>query len=266
MKPRTKYLLLGVTVCLVYAITFAPASLVKQALETNTKISVSELAGSLWAGQASLHVAGQQAGEYSTFNLGQISWHFAPLSVFSLQLVYDIQLQADTHTFKGRLSQSMHHSQVSGEAVTQTDLLNQLLLPYDIHVAGNLTIKAFDLQIKTASLSESNLPEITQLQGQIHWPGGPIEYRLSGQTATIDLPALQALLSLEDEMPNLRIYQQSEISATSDPRIPLILGSLDKNGWVSLGITKKFTHMIERPWSGSEPDHAVVLEVQEKLL
>jgi hypothetical protein len=47
--------------------------------------------------------------------------------------------------------------------------------------------------------------------------------------------------------------------------MPLMLGKVAQDGMATVGITKQFTKMLGEPWPGGEPDHAVVLEVGEKL-
>jgi glycine cleavage system H lipoate-binding protein len=44
-----------------------------------------------------------------------------------------------------------------------------------------------------------------------------------------------------------------------------MLAKVAQDGMATVGITKQFTKMLGEPWPGGEPDHAVVLEVGEKL-
>jgi hypothetical protein len=54
------------------------------------------------------------------------------------------------------------------------------------------------------------------------------------------------------------------VYAVDDPT-PLLLAHVQPDGLASIGITKQFTKLIGQPWVGGEEDHAVVLEVSEKL-
>jgi hypothetical protein len=46
---------------------------------------------------------------------------------------------------------------------------------------------------------------------------------------------------------------------------PLLHAALADNGFVRVGVTKYLTAMLGQPWPGSDPDHAVVLEVEEQV-
>ena len=45
----------------------------------------------------------------------------------------------------------------------------------------------------------------------------------------------------------------------------LITGRLTPSGSAAIGITRGFTKLAGQPWPGSDPDHTVVLEVEEQL-
>jgi hypothetical protein len=102
------------------------------------------------------------------------------------------------------------------------------------------------------------LATITAL-GNAHWTGGAVSYRLAGRSNDIVLPPLMAVITTPGEWPEMLVRAQ-------DNAMPLITGRLTSKGSVAIGITRGFTRLAGQPWPGSEPDHAVVLEVEEFLI
>ena len=46
---------------------------------------------------------------------------------------------------------------------------------------------------------------------------------------------------------------------------PLLHAELKTNGFARIGVTKYLTKMAGNPWPGGDPDHAIVLEVEEQV-
>jgi len=47
---------------------------------------------------------------------------------------------------------------------------------------------------------------------------------------------------------------------------PLLHIRLGPDGWLDIGVTKMLTKMAGFPWPGNEPDHAIVIDVSERLI
>ena len=90
---------------------------------------------------------------------------------------------------------------------------------------------------------------------QVTWSGGQVRYILSGRSSTSILPPLVAYLG---EGAEATVFAQNG-------QTPLIKAELLDNGFAKVGITRLLTKMLDNPWPGSEPDHAVVLEVEEQV-
>jgi hypothetical protein len=91
--------------------------------------------------------------------------------------------------------------------------------------------------------------------GEISWSGGTVRYTLSGQSSSSTLPPLIAYLG--DGVEAVVFAQNAQT--------PLIKAELLDNGFAKIGITKLLTKILDNPWPGSDPDHAVVLEVEEQV-
>jgi len=259
-----RYFLIGLFTLILFAVYFAPASLVKKGLESNTEISMTNTRGSLWNGSATLSIPGKT----QSFELGYLEWSFVPQALFTFCITYRIKLHSETHNFTGQVCRSKDTIGIKGDLNLHSSLLNILLANYDMQVSGLLEISALRLEFAPNPVSVPPIPEFEQFSALVHWSGGPVRYQLGGSNYALNLPAMMGDLGYQNGNPNMKVFENTRqnIKPGSSARIPLILANLDQNGWISIGITKKFTKLLNQPWPGSEPDHAVVLEVQEKLL
>ena len=249
MSRSLKYAALGLLVLVLYAVIFAPATLVKQALEANAAVTLTEVKGSLWRGSANVSIP--------TLNLGKVSWVFTPMALLSFELDYFIEMHAATHNFSGHIRKSSDRIGINGDLEVQAEPINKLRTHYNIQISGTLEAKPMHVIY---------VDSIEHIDAHLAWTGGPVRYGLSGQMYTQQLPALKGMIDSNEGFPKLRVYLDENVEKTiGNVQIPLILGQLEGNGWIKLGITKSFTKLLNQPWPGSEPDHAVVLEVQEKL-
>ncbi len=126
-----------------------------------------------------------------------------------------------------------------------------LLARYDLQIPGTIAVEHLDL---TAAYG-ARLP---QVRGELKWSGGDVGYRLSGRDHRVTLPPLVGFIDSSSGQPEISVYQV-------DDKMPLMLAKVAQDGMATVGITKQFTKMLGEPWPGGEPDHAVVLEVGEKL-
>ena len=115
--------------------------------------------------------------------------------------------------------------------------------------------------LKLKSVKATVEPNESQvgIQGDIRWDGGTVRYRMANQRHQRELPALLGKLNTVNGVPSITI--RSEMEDT-----PLLRARLDNDGWVHIGITKRFTRLVGQPWQGNESDATIVIEVSEKLL
>jgi hypothetical protein len=99
---------------------------------------------------------------------------------------------------------------------------------------------------------------LPNLKGELSWTGATVSYRLGQITNHVVLPALTGFVYSSTGQPEMTAYEAAHDT-------PLLLSRVAADGWVTIGITKRFTQLLGQPWTGSDADHAVVLEVQEQL-
>ena len=211
--------------------------------------------GTLWNGSGALLVNRQP--------IGNLSWQVQPGRLLSLEAAVDWQLDGDGFAAEGTAAarnQSYDLRNLRG-TVSQA-LLRKFLGRYDIAPSGALTVDSLD--ITDLQLNERmNWPAQVTAAGTLKWTGGPVRYRLAGQTYDIDLPPMLGTISSSESGPHPG-WPELLVTDANEGDL-LITGRLTPTGSAAIGITRGFTRLAGQPWPGSEPDHAVVLEVEEQL-
>jgi len=233
-------LLLGILLFVGFAVAFAPAGLLRLAFDQIDGVTLTHPTGTIWHGH------GQILLQESP--LGTLEWDLKPSTVLRGTLSYDFALVDMGHKLTGSANVGIDGAfalQVSGKV--SADLVNRFLAPYDMMISGELSLTDAGLTVSGGVAQSAD--------GQIAWSGGPVRYILSGRSWTSDLPPLVAYLG---EGAEATVFEQNG-------QTPLIKAELLDNGFAKIGITKLLTKMLDNPWPGSDPDHAVVLEVEEQV-
>ncbi len=243
MTRRLKLSVIGIGTFLACLLVLAPASLLRLAFVDAEPLALIAPSGTLWRGSGTL--------AFGSASLGRINWSFAPGLLLQGRAGYAIELSGGPLALDGQVSVSPGATYAEFEGDLDTATLQPLLSRYDIDVGGTMALH----QVEVRHQHGSRLPAV---RGELSWPGGPIHYRLSGRDFSVTLPALVGFVDSSTGQPEMSVYQPTD-------ETPLLLARAGQDGIVTVGITKQFTKLLGEPWPGSEPDHAVVLEVGEKL-
>lgn len=240
----TRYILLGIVFFIGLGVSMAPAGLIVGLLDEQSPVMLVNSRGTVWQGQAELLAQGR--------SLGILRWSVSPSKLFVAKLQADWQLDQTLSQINGQASWD---GQPAVTAVGSIDAqsINEWLDPYDIYLEGNFSINQF------AAKLDSSGKQLEKVEGRIHWSGGLVRFGLSGILYEKTLPPMHVTFeTLDDEVRG--------IVKEGGQSTPLIIFSPGVPGFIKIGITKGFTTMLGRPWPGSDPDHTVVLEVEEQLL
>jgi type II secretion system (T2SS) protein N len=243
MKRILRLGLLGIATFAVCAIVLAPASLVGLLVRDMQPVTLSTLAGTLWRGSGDVG--------YDGTPLGRLNWSFAPDLLLHGQFGFDVDLHGDQLDIAGRAGASATGATAQLHGTLDAALLKEPLARYAVELPGSFALDNLDVTHRYGS-------RLPMLRGDLKWSGGMVNYRLQGRDQRLQLPPLVGLLDSSSGQPTLT-------ATRIDDTTPLLIGHLADDGVASIGITKQFTKMLGQPWPGSEPDHAVVLEVGEKL-
>lgn len=247
--------LAAILLVLVFVVALAPARLATQLVNQQAPdgfgIRLLQPIGTLWNGSADLIVE-----QYPTT---RVAWRFQPWALLQLTLGVELELVGDGFNLQGRIEKPIGDGVrlADGYAHASSRALQTWLAPYDIDPSGELTIEA--LTLSRLRLTGNGALKALTSNGQANWSGGDLSYRLAGRTTQVALPPLTGLIDTLDELPRLRVTEKGK-------DLPLILGHLTPRNSISIGITQGFTRLAGQPWPGSEPDHKVVLEVEEPLI
>ena len=240
-----RYIAAGLVVFIGCAAAFAPAGLISRNVNAlNTDVALLDPRGTVWNGQANVIAGGNP--------IGQIAWQLSPWSLLLLNPSADWQLNGPSVELNGDVSGfSQVQTRTNGEL--DLGLFSPLFNRYDMAIPGTITLHGVEIGI------DVNSQFVNAADGYIEWSGGQVRYILSGILSESFLPKMRANLSVAEQKPTAEVFAEGE-------PIRLMQAQVADNGFVKIGITKMFTKLLNRPWPGSDPDHAVVLEVEEQLL
>jgi len=251
MKSIAYKILLGGLLLTTFIVLFAPARLLSNAVASATDNALLlQPKGSLWNGEARLLI--------NKNAIGQLRWQFSPGALLRRQLAFRLQLFGDNFNLAGVAAvgyEAFAFTQVQG--VIEAPALQRALAIYDIAPTGTLVLD--ELHLSNIRLEDNTALTAVTASGNAHWTGGAVNYRLAGRSNDIVLPPLTAVIATPNEWPEMLVTAQ-------DNAMPLITGRITPRGSIAIGITRGFTRLAGQPWPGSEPDHAVVLEVEEYLI
>jgi len=234
-----KTIAIGFLVFLVVLVARAPAGLLRSAVEATGRATLLDTTGTLWSGSGQLLVERQP--------LGSVTWDLQPVTLLTGRVRYHVILNGPDHRLEGDAEVAPDDASLTLTGTVDAAAVNPWLAPYNIDLSGVFTLAGAMLGLSDGVPNRAD--------GEISWTGGPVTYRLSGAVSTGNLPEMTALLGPGPEA----------VVLPSGGQTPLLQMSLQKNGFAKVGVTKLLTKLLNSPWPGSDPDHAVVLEVEEQV-
>lgn len=234
-----KGLIAGALLFLGIVLVRAPAGLINLALDDNLPLTLLEPHGTLWSGNSELLFNG--------IAIGRLDWSFKPVTLISAAVGYDLVLTRPDIALDVALESGLNSQQAIVNGRVGASFVNVWLAPYDIDLGGEFRLNEVHIVIRDQRLEQTS--------GDLAWNGGPVTYVLSGKVHRSALPAMQARLG----------PGPAAVAFATDDSTPLLHASLEPNGFAKIGVTKYLTKILGNPWPGGDPDHAVVLEVEEQV-
>jgi hypothetical protein len=229
----------GILVFLVLVVIRIPAGIIQWLVPEGSQARILSPEGTVWAGSGELLVQG--------ISTGIVSWSLKPVTFLKGRVGYDLTLTGAGTDIEASLQAGLATSEGSINGTVEGAFVNRWLAPYYIELSGVFSADAVHVTLAGRSL--------TELHGRLTWNGGPITYRLSGSVHDSALPPMTADLG---PGPVAVAYATGEST-------PLLHAALTDNGFARFGVTKYLTRILGQPWPGGDPDHAVVLEVEEQV-
>ena len=243
-------------------VALAPARLMVALLPADAPLSLVDPRGSLWTGYGTLIAGGQ--------NLGRLNWRFEWFALLRLRPQYAWSLDWRTpaqRSLSGTVAVNFSSLNLACSGPVPAAQLQNWLRAYDLFIDG-----IFDLQIRDIGLSHAGA--VQSMDGTIQWGGGSVRYTLSGQLNEAILPPITA--HLNEGLPSHEAHAVAVPSVAAanpmhivayarDEHTPLLFATQLSNGYVKIAVTKLLTQLVGQPWPGADPEHAIVIEVEEKL-
>lgn len=234
---------IAVLLALLFAVIFAPATLIRPLLPDDGSVTLRRLQGSLWNGSGDLAIAGQPAGH--------ARWAFQPGALLRARLGYAVTLEGPDHRLQGSFAAAPTAGLVTLSGRLADRFVNRFLSAYDIALSGDLTLSDVEAQLPYDLVETGG----GRSAGTVSWNGGPVDYTLAGRRYSGRLPPLVG-------------YLGEGLEAVVYPRqreTPLLRLQVLPRGFVRVGVTQLLTDLAGNPWPGSHADHDVVLEVEQQL-
>ena len=162
-----------------------------------------------------------------------------------------MSLNGPALSLEGVVESGFDVSNVVADGDVDANFVNQWLEPYNISLTGGFTLEQAALRLVGQTPVGAD--------GEVRWNGGPVRYILSGNLSNKVLPGMRAELG---PGPEATVYPVAPAGADGTP---VLQARILDNGFAKIGVTRYMTEILGTPWPGSEPDHAVVLEVEEQL-
>jgi len=232
-------LIIGFLVFLALLISQAPAGIARWLVAQSGQASLLNATGTLWSGQGDLLIAQQ--------SMGRISWDLQGVTILQGKLGYHVALTGPDQDLTGSVQSGFSGINLQVSGLVRNVAVNRWLETYNILLSGDFTLQEVAVNIR------DGFPERTS--GSVHWAGGAVTYQLAGKISSGILPEMTALLGPGPEATVLPVGGQT----------PLLQAEIQHNGFAKVGVTKALTKMLDTPWPGADPDHAVVLEVEEQV-
>lgn len=232
-------IVIGVLVFLILILVRIPAGVIQTFIPADSPVKLLHPEGTVWSGQGELLVDGRATG--------QLGWSIRPVTFLKGSVGYDLSLAGAGADLNGSLATGFGTTEASVRGTVTGDFVNRWLAPYYIALSGTFVAETLNLSLDGRMLEN--------IEGLLTWNGGPIQYRLSGNVHNSSLPPMTA---------ELGPGPVAVAFATGEPT-PLLHVALAENGFVRIGVTKYLTTILGQPWPGGDPDHAVVLEVEEQV-
>lgn len=247
LRVKLAYALFGVAAFTVFALALLPARVLTRAIAGASPATLRDVAGTVWRGTAELAVHGE--------DLGRLQWRFAPAALLSGAVGITWRLRHADYRFEGDLRQGFGGASASVTGVLAAAALHRTLAKYYIRLDGDFTFDRLALRVAPSAPGGA----AWRAEGELRWSGGRTTYRLSGQSYDVEFPPLDA--ELHTVADGIRL-QATEAHGGA----PLLTARLDGEGWLHVGVTRRFTHLAGKPWPGGGGEDEVVVTVSERVL
>lgn len=246
MKQALLYGAIALLTFLIFAVVYAPASLVWTVIDEDVDRAVPDLEvltidGAVWNGNAALR--------YREFPPATLTWDLAPArKPQGLAAALDASLEGDGLRASGTGYTADGFAAVDAAGYIDSDYINPVSRRYGLTFPGRIDISALTL--------ETDLTWFTAAAGVARWGGGTVILESTAGTQAITLPPLDGELSLSGRDLLLDVTENGNL---------VIQVTLKPTGWAVVDIKARLLETAGLPFrAGTSPNASAVI-AEEKL-
>jgi hypothetical protein len=237
-----RYIAAGVLLVLLFCIVLAPASLLRYATANVPGLNLIATSGTVWSGSGGVVVQGEKVGE--------ASWSFQLPSILAMELRWRVEFSGRDAALAGEIGVNPGTFRANASGSLGEEALNYTLQPWGILITEAVSVETISVVWEDR--------ELTTVDGKLYWPGGAVSWIMDGQLTNAALPAMNGQVGQSSgRLTGLLTPEQGQI--------PVVQIVLAPDGTFTVKISKLLTRLLGRPWPGSEPDHAIVIEMVDKV-
>ncbi len=249
LMVRSKLVLYGITVIvslLFFVIFYTPASLVYKLFQDDIArlpdTSIFQITGSIWNGSADI--------QYRNFPSSKINWILAPKSLPNGYAEFTLRASGVNHDLEGRFVTNGNQGEFLGlRGIIDSKYINQVGKYHGIFLSGALDFRDINLSIDDGWFSS--------VSGKIDWTGGKVMFQTEDGGQTVNLPALNGVVSLKEKKLALHVYNGDQLG---------FLIYLQRDGWVFLQFKSRFLSLAGFPGGEYFDPDSVIFTIEEKIL
>jgi hypothetical protein len=211
--------------------------------ESAFEIGLSNFDGVFWQGSVSIAV--------NNLSMGKVYWKMQPSALLDGQLGASVTFKGPFHEFGGLFSGNVNFLQIDHlDGQIGAEAITPFSSAYGLYPSGTLSIRDINVELQRRWL--------TQLEGELFWDGGPIQYRSMDARATYPLPSLTGVFTLVESKLELEVKQ-------TQGSLMVLESSLQSTGWGAVSIYRRFFDLAGKKWLTTETADDVALMIEQKL-
>lgn len=235
--------LIVLLVFLLLIAALAPARILINYTE-NLPVQFSYPTGTVWSGSA--------IADVDSIPLGKIDWSVSPFSLLLGQVSASSQLKGKQLDLTAVSEMTTEHQTHLIEGEIALEILNSLLVQYEIKLSGNLELEDVHLQVDESQ-------SLTSLTGMVYWHGGEARFRLLNTLNNLELKPVQGVLSSNANQAILFVRDSAFNRQLFEAKLET------DTGWFHLTLFPPFLEYMGAPPIKILNDSAFLFQFSEKI-
>ncbi|MDZ7683797.1 MAG: type II secretion system protein N [Gammaproteobacteria bacterium] len=247
MKTALLYGTVAIASFIAFAIAFAPASLVWNAVKNDVAAAVPDLQvltvdGSIWQGEANLR--------YREFPPATLEWGLSPTALAGMSVALEARLSGNGLRASGHGHATRSSTAIDAKGTIEARYINPVSTRYGLTFPGEIRIEGLAL--------DSDLSWFTAASGRATWNGGRVVLNMPEGARTLILPPLAGEMTMEDTDLRLDVTNQRNGNL-------LLVVRLKPTGWAVVDMKARLLEISGLSYRAGTNPNASAFIIEEKL-